>query len=136
MKKVAMVLMGLGLATALAGCATTGIWGAGAPGNTGSPIIIASETKMNNAIGQSMYDSDRFAMGNALSTMSNGQPFGWQNPTTGNVYKLLLTRTYVNDQGQPCRSYVLNAIIGGTAYTMRSTSCRVGGGIWQMVYPG
>lgn len=130
MKYVAKILVVIGLATQLAACDTLN---SGFTSNKGYFDIngASSNTDISNAISASMDTTDQERVGHALSTTRNTQPFAWQNPVTGNNYKLLPVRTYVDDLGEPCRYYFLTGIIKGHTMTMRATACRLAG-TWQM----
>jgi surface antigen len=131
MNNTAKIFMVISLATQLSACAVYG--GSGFSSDKGYFDIngASSNTEITNAISASMQSSDQERLGHALSTTRNTQPFAWQNSITGYNYKLMPVRTFVDDQGEPCRAYLLTAIIKGKTMTSRATACRAGG-TWQM----
>ncbi len=131
MKNVVKGLVVIGLAAQLTACVSYG--SNTFESNKGFFDVngASSNPQITNAISASMDGFDQERLGHALSTTRNEQPFAWQNPVSGNNYKLIVERTYVNNAGQPCRYYFLNATLRGQPMTMRAIACRVGG-TWQM----
>lgn len=131
MKNVAKLLVIVGLVGQITACTSYGT--SSFDSNRGYFNIngATSNPQISNAISVSMDSFDQERLGHALSTIRNEQPYAWQNPVTGNNYKLIVQRTYVNDLGLPCRYYFFNATLRGQPMTVRSTACR-SGGTWQM----
>lgn len=130
MNNLAKITVVTVLATQLVACGT---FGSGYESNKGFFDVNgnSSNVDISNAISASMDSTDQERLGHALSTTRNTQPYAWQNPVTGNNYKLLAVRTFVDDQGEPCRYYYLTGTLRGETRTMHATTCRVAG-TWQM----
>ncbi len=131
MNNAVKILAVIGLATQLTACVS---YGSGMFSSNKAYFDVngvSSDPAIANIISASMQPYDQERLGHALSTTRNTQPFAWQNSVTGYNYKLLPVRTFVDDQGEPCRAYLLTAIIKGKSMTIRATGCRVGG-TWQM----
>lgn len=127
MKKVVNVIAGLSFAAILAGCTTiTG-------GNSSLVGPGANNNVVTDAILQAMDTGDQSRMNQALSTVRDKQPFAWQNAGNGNQFQLLPNRTYVNEQGQPCRAITFSGMIRGQKLTSNCDACRISDGSWSVI---
>jgi len=87
-------------------------------------------TAIGGSVGQSMDETDRLKTSHALETVRTGVPTSWQNPDSGNYYSVTPTRTY-ETQGEPCREYTVDAMIGGKREEVYGTACRQPDGSWK-----
>ena len=69
----------------------------------------------------------------ALEDNQTNQSSDWVNPDTGNSGGVTPTRTFTNDQGEPCREFISTIIIGGQQQQGYGTACRQPDGSWQIV---
>lgn len=81
-------------------------------------------------IGQQMDDLDRYKANETLEKTPTGKSTAWNNPDTGNHYKMTPTRTYNNGSG-PCRDYTTEAVIDGRSEVVHGTACRESDGSWH-----
>lgn len=80
-------------------------------------------------LGKQMDDNDRRQTNNALEKAKTNQPVAWTNPDNGNQYTVTPTRTY-QEQSQPCRDFVTEAVINGKKETIKGKACRQSDGTW------
>ncbi|MFT6268813.1 MAG: surface antigen [Alphaproteobacteria bacterium] len=83
-------------------------------------------------IGRSMDDTDRLKVAHSLETVRTGVTTSWQNPDTGNQYKVVPTNTFEREDS-PCREYQLEGTIGGKQELIFGTACRQKDGIWKAI---
>lgn len=140
------------LCLALTGCATQGpreesgmviggllggLLGAQADDHHLRPVAIVAGTLIGASIGGSigayMDQTDRLRAGQTLETVRTGVPSTWRNPDTGVQYQFTPTNTYETAQGQPCREYTMEALIGGQREQVYGTACRQADGSWKII---
>ena len=122
---------------ALGGAAAGGLIGAAAGG---SPAAIAGGVilggLLGGAVGNALDQRDKeLAMKQAqmsLETGRTGQSGGWQNPDSGNSGSFTPTRTYQQSNGQYCREYTQEIVVGGEKKQSYGTACRQPDGTWQV----
>jgi surface antigen len=155
-KIVAVSLLLLFAATGIVGCSgdslddspkqtTGGIIGAGAGGLLGyaifgGPIGIIAGVVIGGlaggAIGARLDEDDkemaRNAAHSAFEANRTGQPNGWENPDTGASGTITPTKTYQTAEGQYCREYTQEIIVGGEKQEATGTACRLDDGSWQI----
>jgi surface antigen len=83
-------------------------------------------------IGRHMDVQDRVRTAEIMEYNRTGQPSGWKNPDSGNVYTVTPTRTYERAEA-PCREFTMNANIGGKVERIYGTACRQADGSWKVV---
>lgn len=96
-------------------------------------VIIG--TIVGGNIGQSMDAVDQGCVGQALEYAPDNRRVSWVDPVAGTRYQVTPNRPYQNQQGQYCRQYSTNAVIGGRNQRVLSTACRQPNGVWQMINP-
>lgn len=69
----------------------------------------------------------------ALETAPSGQVTAWKNPDTGNSGTVTPQRTYQASNGQYCREFTQQIMIGGKKETSYGTACRQPDGAWKIV---
>ena len=87
---------------------------------------------IGGSIGRSMDQADVACVGQALEYGQENAPVAWANPDTGAEYRVTPTRTY-QQNGDYCREFTREAIIGGKREQIYGTACRQPDGSWQMV---
>lgn len=70
---------------------------------------------------------------NALENNRTNQSSTWVNPDTGESGAVAPLRTFVNDQGLPCREFQQTIVIGGREEQGYGTACRQPDGTWRIV---
>jgi surface antigen len=90
-----------------------------------------------NQIGASLDERDRerahHTTQRALEDGPTGEPTSWRNPDTGNSGSTTPTRTYTDNQGQPCREYQTTVTVAGERQQAYGTACRDAAGNWRIV---
>ena len=71
----------------------------------------------------------RQTVGLALEALPNGQSAPWLTPS-GRHGTVTPVRTYINDEGQYCRDYVLARSMGGATHERALAACRLQAGEW------
>lgn len=84
-------------------------------------------------IGRTLDETDRLKTQNALENTPTGKTVSWKNPDTGSDISITPTRTWRNDQNQPCREYSFWAYIDDYEEQVRGTACRMPDGKWAAV---
>ena len=69
----------------------------------------------------------------ALETAPSGQATTRKNPDTGNSGQVTPQRTYQAANGQYCREFTQQIMIGGKKETSYGTACRQPDGAWKIV---
>lgn len=69
----------------------------------------------------------------ALEAAPTGQATAWRNPDTGNSGTVTPQRTYQAPNGEYCREYTQQVMIGGKKETYYGTACRQPDGAWKTV---
>ena len=84
-------------------------------------------------VGRSMDDTDRLKARRSLEYSQTNETTHWSNPDTGNEYSMTPTRTWQSGNGQYCREYTSDVVIGGRRETSYGTACRQPDGSWKVV---
>lgn len=88
---------------------------------------------IGSRIGQSMDQTDKMKMNQALESDHSNHVTSWHNPDNGNTYTVKPTRTYHRRHStQPCRDYTTTAIIGGKKQVIYGHACRMADGTWKV----
>ncbi len=91
---------------------------------------------LGSEIGASLDNADRAMLGNAnrrAQTAPIGQSIDWNNPDTGNYGSVTPTRDGRSAQGNYCREYEQEIIVGGRKETAIGTACQRPDGVWEVV---
>ena len=72
----------------------------------------------------------------ALEYNKTNQAADWVNPDTARSAVVVPVRTFVGDQGQPCREFITTITIDGEQQQGYGTACRQSNGIWYIVGDG
>ncbi len=136
---ISVLLVGCNMTKKDSGTILGGIAGgaAGSAVGKGNGNVIAiivgtlAGAAIGGYIGEQMDENDKFKAERALELTPTNQSVSWQNPDSNNQYTVTPTKTVIN-QEQPCREYVIDAIIGGEPETVYGTACRQADGSWKM----
>lgn len=88
---------------------------------------------VGDSIGRSMNQVDQRCTGQVLEYVPDRQPVEWVNPDTGRVYRSTPLETYQVENGQYCREYITEAVVGGKTEQIYGTACRQPDGSWKAV---
>ena len=106
-------------------------------GGDGKTVAIIGGTILGaivgGNVGQSMDRVDQGCVGQILEHAPDGRPIAWTDTNNGGRYQVTPDKPYQTNQGQYCRKYLTNAVIGGYDRQVYSTACRQPNGVWQMV---
>jgi len=115
---------GAGLAAAL-GADAGGIVAAG----VGGAVV-------GGVIGHKLDDRDKRmaaqAAQQAFESNQTGQSSDWRNPDSGNSGTVTPTRTYQIANGQYCREYRQDIMVGNEKHQTHGTACRQPDGAWEI----
>jgi surface antigen len=122
---------------AMGGAAAGGLIGSAAGGGSaGIAAGVILGGLLGGAVGNALDQRDKeLAMKQAqmsLETGRTGQSGGWQNPDSGNSGTFTPTRTYQQPNGQYCREYTQQIVVGGEKKQSYGTACRQPDGTWQV----
>ncbi len=148
MKQTILLPVLLSLAIILSSCAgankaQVGAGGGAAAGaligqaighNTEATLIGAAVgTALGYMVGNEMDKYDRQQLNHVYERGVSGQTNAWQNPDSGNNYRVTPQPAYSNPAThQPCRQAQIQAVIDGKQETTYSTACRDQNGHWQL----
>lgn len=92
---------------------------------------------LGGAVGKSLDDADRRAMQRAqyeaFETYPSGRSSHWSNPDSGHSGYVTPREAVRNSEGQYCREYTQEIIIGGERHKGYGTACRQPDGTWKIV---
>lgn len=117
-----------------AGAASGALIGQAIGHNTEATLIGAAiGTMLGYMIGNEMDKYDREQLNHVYERGVSGQTNAWQNPDTGNSYRVTPQPAYSNPTTrQPCRQAEIQAVIDGKVETTYTTACRDRNGRWQL----
>jgi surface antigen len=84
-------------------------------------------------VGRSMDDTDQNCVGETLEHAPANQPVAWQNPSSGSSYWATPTADVRGPNGEPCRNYITEAVVGGVPQRAENTACKQPDGRWVPV---
>ena len=84
-------------------------------------------------VGRSMDPADQTCVGQSLEHTPTNQTVSWQNPDSGSSYWVTPTQSYQGQGGQPCRTYVTQAVVNGQTQRSEDAACRQTDGTWSPV---
>jgi surface antigen len=91
---------------------------------------------VGNEIGKSMDEQDKLlaerSSRQALEYSPSGNSTEWKNPDSGNYGSITPTKTF-KEQGQYCREYTQEVVIGGEKKKAYGKACRQPDGNWKIV---
>jgi surface antigen len=74
----------------------------------------------------------REAANRAFESARTGESMEWSNPDTGNSGSVTPTKTYQLANGQYCRQYTQDIVVGGETHQTHGTACRQADGTWEV----
>lgn len=83
-------------------------------------------------IGARMEEDDMQQAGLALETNRTGETSAWENPDTGNEFRITPTQTY-DREGRPCREFDFRVETARGSDVQERTACRNSDGTWEVV---
>lgn len=151
-RRLAALVLPLGMAVGLAGCANNqdtglavgalagGILGNQVGGGSGKVAATIAGAVIGgivgSEIGRSMDEQDRRyaqdAEFEAFERGQSGQVTHWRNPDNGRYGEVVPSRPYKRN-AMDCRDYTHKVYIDGRPQAMRGTACRNGDGTWSSV---
>ena len=91
---------------------------------------------LGGAVGHGLDNRDKEmaakAARQAFENNHTGQSTTWQNPESGNSGSVTPTRTYQIANGQYCREYSQDIVVGGEKHQTHGTACRQTDGSWKI----
>jgi surface antigen len=91
---------------------------------------------LGGAIGHRLDNKDKQlaaeAAAQAFEGNRTGQASAWKNPDSGNSGSVTPTKTYQAGNGQYCREYRQDVVIGGEKQQAYGTACRQPDGSWKI----
>ncbi|MDX1518929.1 MAG: RT0821/Lpp0805 family surface protein [Gammaproteobacteria bacterium] len=125
----------------LLGAAIGGLVGSQIGSGTGNKVAIGAGVlaggMFGNRIGSQLDCQDQAyhvdTTQNALEYQPTGQTSTWKNPDSGHSGAVTPTKTYVVDDGKPCREFTQTIYVDGQAEEVQATACRQEDGTWQMM---
>lgn len=90
-----------------------------------------------SAIGKSMDEQDKLiaekASQRALEQAPSGSQTGWKNPDNGHYGYVTPTKTYKTEEGNYCREFTQEVVVGSEKQKAYGTACRQPDGQWKIV---
>ena len=83
-------------------------------------------------IGARMEEDDMQEAGFALEESRTGETHAWENPDTGNEFRITPTDTYERD-GRPCREFDFRVETERGSEIQERTACRDADGTWEVI---
>ncbi|ABA89983.1 hypothetical protein Pcar_2748 [Syntrophotalea carbinolica DSM 2380] len=125
----------------LIGAGTGALIGSQIGGGRGTLVAVAVGTLagalLGQEVGRSLDRADQLAMQQnaqyALEYTPTRQSTTWRNPDSGNYGSITPIETYQTPNGQYCREYLQNVIIGGQQQQAYGTACRQPDGNWKII---
>jgi surface antigen len=121
----------------MGGGAAGGLIAAAAGANPGwIAFSVLAGGLVGGAIGNKLDDRDKEmaakAAQQAFENNHAGTPSTWQNPDSGASGTITPTRTYQIEDGQYCREYTQEILVGGEKHQSHGTACRQPDGSWKV----
>ena len=111
---------------------------AAAVGGSPGAIVAAGAAGglLGGVIGHKLDDRDKRmaaqASQQAFESGKTGESTDWSNPDSGNSGSVTPTKTYQLANGQYCRQYTQDIIVGGEKHQTHGTACRGADGRWEV----
>jgi surface antigen len=124
----------------LLGAAVGGLIGSQIGSGSGNKVAIGAGVLagglIGNNIGKKLDCRDIEYHNTTTQTSLEKQPTGtsstWQNPDSGHSGVVTPTKTYVAQDGKPCRVFTQTIRVDGVAENVEATACRQDDGSWQI----
>lgn len=125
----------------LLGAAIGGLVGSQIGGGSGQKIAIGAGVLaggyLGNRVGKQLDCKDRDyhydTTQSALEYKRTGGSAAWVNPDSGHSGSVTPTKTYIADNGKPCREFTQTISVDGEVEEIEATACRQEDGTWQIV---
>ncbi len=120
---------------ALGGAAGGALIGQAIGRDTQATLIGAAVgTMLGYIVGNEMDKHDRSELNHAYEYGRSGQATSWQNPDSGNSYRVTPQPAYTTAQApqRPCRQAEILATIDGKTEKTYTTACRNSQGQWEL----
>lgn len=103
-------------------------------GNTLATIVgVVGGAVAGGYVGRSMDPTDQACIGQTLEHTPSSQTVAWQNPDSGSSYWVTPTQAYQGPNGEPCRTYITQAVVSGQPQRSEDAACRRPDGTWVPV---
>jgi surface antigen len=103
-------------------------------GNTLATIVgVVGGAVAGGYVGRSMDRTDQACVGQTLEHTPSSQTVAWQNPDSGSRYWVTPTGSYQGPNGEPCRTYITQAVVNGQTQRSDDAACRQSNGTWRPV---
>ena len=118
--------------------AAAGVGSVAAAGGTPGAMAAAGAAGalLGGFVGKKLDDRDkrmaREAANRAFETAKTGESTEWSNPDSGNSGSVTPTKTYQLANGQYCRKYTQDIVVGGEKHQTHGTACRQADGGWKV----
>lgn len=125
----------------LLGAGGGAVLGSQVGGGTGRLVAVGVGTLagalLGQEVGRSLDRADQLAMERnaqySLEYAPTRTTTNWRNPDSGNYGSITPVETYQTAQGQYCREYHQNIVVGGEAQRAFGTACRQPDGTWRII---
>ncbi len=129
--------MGTLFGAAIGGLAGSAIDNDGAGGAAAITLGAIAGAAIGNSIGRELDEADRIRMYQtqqvAFEISPSHQTSEWVNPDTGARGSITPQPAYRSAQGQYCREYQQEVIVGGRSQQAYGTACRQPDGSWKII---
>ncbi|MEE8308114.1 MAG: RT0821/Lpp0805 family surface protein, partial [Gammaproteobacteria bacterium] len=88
---------------------------------------------VGGSIGRRMDQVDQNCVGQVLEHAPDGEAITWNTSETGSRHRVTPVKTYQDTEGQYCREYQADSVIGGRQQQTYGTACRQPDGSWRLV---
>ncbi len=120
-----------------AGAALGGLLGSKMGRGSGSTLAtivgVVGGAVAGGYVGRSMDPTDQACIGQTLEHAPSSQTVAWQNPDSGSRYWVTPTQAYQGPNGEPCRTYITQAVVNGQQQRSEDAACRRPDGSWTPV---
>lgn len=126
---------------ALLGAAVGGLVGSQIGGGSGKKVAIGAGVLAGGLLGHQIatkmsckdLEYHNKTTQNSLENKPVGTSSSWQNPDSGHSGTVTPTKTYVAENGKPCREFTQTITVEGQIEEIQATACRQDDGTWQIV---
>ncbi len=88
---------------------------------------------VGNGVYQGIRASDEARVARVLESTPSGQTVSWQNPDTGNSFRVTPSPAFKDENQRDCREYKTWAFIDGYERELSGVACRDSQGRWQLM---
>ena len=107
--------------------------GSGSGQNVATAVGAIAGVMIGGSVGRSMDETDRLKASHSLEYNRTHESTHWRNPDSGYEYTMTPTRTWQSGNGQYCREYTTDVVVGGRRESAYGTACRQPDGSWKVV---